>query len=310
MNNKNIKQPVIVTVIILNYQSYNDTIDYVSSLYRQKMIDLRILIVDNCSPNNSYELLKKYFIGSAVVDVIKSERNGGYAYGNNYGLRHLKDAEIDYIIISNNDVLIDNELLIFRMISEYRNLDKVAFVSPVMNIGNVRSRYPAWPLPTLRDDIIGSLRCFQALFGKNKSVYLIAGTVPIKTDCVPGSLFMGKSKIFFDVGLMDENTFLYMEEAILGYKVKELGLHNYVIPTITYEHATSKTISSQISKVRMRRHLIDSRIYYHKFYRRTGVVGTTILRLLFWTWIIETYFYMGVMTRLRKISKILFSTPD
>ena len=39
---------------------------------------------------------------------------------------------------------------------------------------------------------------------------------------------------------MDENTFLYMEEAILAHKIKKINLNNYLITTLRYEHMTNK----------------------------------------------------------------------
>ena len=50
-----------VTVLILNYQSYIDTINYVKNIQNQKKININILIVDNFSLNDSYNILLKKF---------------------------------------------------------------------------------------------------------------------------------------------------------------------------------------------------------------------------------------------------------
>ncbi len=80
-----------IVALILNYNSGQDTINYVNNLFEQKGINLSVLIVDNCSTDNSFNLLRKYFSDNSRVDIIKSLYNGGYAYGNNYGLNYLNN---------------------------------------------------------------------------------------------------------------------------------------------------------------------------------------------------------------------------
>lgn len=70
--------------IVLNYKNYSQTIECAQILIEAGMD--RIIIVDNASPNNSYLFLKKNFNRSRQVFVVESEKNGGYAEGNNFGL--------------------------------------------------------------------------------------------------------------------------------------------------------------------------------------------------------------------------------
>lgn len=293
-----------VTVIVLNYQSYEDTIKYVDNLRSQKNIILTILIVDNCSPNGSFEILRSNFDLDDDVIVIQSERNGGYAYGNNYGINYLKNDQIDYIVISNNDILIADEYLLLKLIEEYNNLKNIAFIAPLALTGGRVTKAPAWRLPTITDDLAVSLRCLQYVFG-NKNIYSIHGTPgSLKVDCLPGCFFMGRKNIFFDVGLLDENTFLYMEEAILAFKVRKSGLCNYLISSLNYEHATSKTISSCIDFTVMHEHLLNSRIYYHHHYMSAKPVSIFLLKLLFRIWKVENFFYLLVKRSWRCVEKI------
>lgn len=296
-----INQPGLssVCVLILNYNSYLDTIQYVSVLRSQRKVNLSILIVDNCSPNDSFEKLNREFDGSTDVTVIQSERNGGYAYGNNFGLRFIQNFPVDYVVISNNDIAIDNQELLFGLISSYATLADPAFVSGVAFTKGVPSKYPAWRMPTFRDDILGSLRCLE-MFSRNAIAYAPSSTEGSSVvDCLPGCFFMGSKDVFFRIGLMDENTFLYMEEVILAYKVKAAGLNNYLVNGLNYEHVGSKTISSLLSLNKMRSHLINSRVYYHRAYLRTSRFGIWMLKLLFQAWKVETVVYSGVKWILR-----------
>ena len=68
-----------VLLLILNYKSYEDTINYTYNILNQKKVNVEVLIVDNKSENLSFENLSKEFIDNSKVRVIESERNGGYA---------------------------------------------------------------------------------------------------------------------------------------------------------------------------------------------------------------------------------------
>lgn len=278
-------------ILILNYQSYKDTISYIENIQNQKNINLNILIIDNCSPNDSYNILNNEFADKDNIEVIKSDRNGGYAYGNNYGLHYIEDRSIDYILISNNDIVIDDDWLLYKLIQQYKKLETPAFVSPVMYVNGKASKYPAWKMPTLIDDIIGSLRCIEIIIGNKTSYNISIKSNHIIVDCLPGSFFLGKKELFFTIGLMDENTFLYMEEAILAHKIKEIKLNNYLITTLSYEHTISKTISNEIGLLKMRYYLIESRVYFHENYLHTNKAGVFLLKILFEAWKIETFFY-------------------
>ena len=280
-----------VFLIILNYKSYYDTIKYIDQLKNQKKIKLNIIVVDNCSPNNSYSILKKKYSKVNDVEVIISEKNGGYAYGNNFGLKFIEDREFDFVIVSNNDIIIDDEYLIYKLCEVYNKLDLPSLISPVMKQDSVVSENFAWKIPNLIDDVFGSLRISDFFYKKNRYYKFSQDTDYIQVDCIPGSFFMSRKPVLYSLGLLDENTFLYMEEAILAIKNKKKGLKNYIISNLSYEHEVSGTISKSMSNIKIRKNLINSRLYFHKNYLKTGVFGILLLKFLFILWVLEYYVY-------------------
>lgn len=236
-------------------------------LQNQQNIDLNILVVDNDSPNDSYKYLVDNLKNIKNVEVIKSEKNGGYAYGNNYGLRHIKDKEFDFVIISNNDILLDDEQLIYKLTCEYNKLKSPAFIAPAMKNNDKVSKNTAWKIPSLKDDIYSTLRVSRLILNTN-ILYKLDGKSTLKVDCLPGSFFISKKNIFYDIGLYDEKTFLYGEERIIAYKVKQCKLQSYLVQS--YEHYTSQTISKEVVSSQMMRYLFSSRYYFHKTYRNVS----------------------------------------
>lgn len=76
-----------VAIIVLNYNDNENTKKYVNQIEDYKIVD-KILVVDNKSTNKE-ELKKLSTLKSKKVEIISSDKNGGYAYGNNYGIKYL-----------------------------------------------------------------------------------------------------------------------------------------------------------------------------------------------------------------------------
>lgn len=116
--------------------------------------DMRyILVVDNFSTDNSVQLLSD--IISEKVEVIVSNKNGGYGAGNNYGIKYLIDKyNSDYILLSNPDVIVEDETI--NKLEEFlRNNQDYVIAAPFM-LDKYRNRQinTAFRIPNLWDYIL------------------------------------------------------------------------------------------------------------------------------------------------------------
>lgn len=279
-----------IKLIIVNYNDYQSTINYVINILNQKGINLNITIIDNCSKNKSFDIISDKFKCYDNVFVIKSEINGGYAKGNNLGISSNKFKTNDLLIISNNDLYIEDNYLFKKWADIHSRLDNVAISAPLMFVNNKKSEYSAWKIPTFRDSYVASLGILEKIFGDNKKYTFNDLNSFTEVDCVPGSLFMINYREFEKVNFFDNDTFLYMEEVIISRKLKDIGLKNYLISELKYEHFVSKTISSEVPSRIMRKYLIDSICYYHSTYDGTSKIKLGMLRLNYYIWILENYF--------------------
>jgi GT2 family glycosyltransferase len=85
------KKKLSIAAVILNFNSYQDTIRLVGELQGQTIVEnLTIVVVDNLSKNNSYEELVPLEQKYPNVIVLQTGKNLGYAQGNNFGLRYLE----------------------------------------------------------------------------------------------------------------------------------------------------------------------------------------------------------------------------
>ena len=287
---------VRLSVVIVNYLSYEETIEYAKNLLKQKGISLSVVIVDNDSPNNSLKVLSDFANLRKNIHVIDSGKNGGYSYGNNVGIKYVIQNDLsEYVIVSNNDIDIETNCFLLHLVMKFNRLpEDKAFVSPIMYDENGKSRVAARKLPTLTSEIIHSSLILDKFFGNKADYRIIESCKYQKVDCVPGAFFMGKTGVFEEIGFFDEHTFLYGEERILGYKVKKKGYSNYLINELKFYHEQSKTINNVFNKLGQLKLRNKNKIYYWKEYKNVNLAKLLIVKLFLKISEFE-FFLLGVL---------------
>lgn len=226
-----------VSCVILNYNDAETTLNLVSSIKGYSLID-HIVIVDNCSTDNSWEELSCQNGGK--VHVISSPRNGGYGFGNNVGLRYSADVlHVDYSIIANPDVIFD-ENCVAKFVRTLQEDSSVAVVSAKQS----NSPDCAWKNCSVLQYILTTslffeiwlkMRCYSPKYFRGKT------TVPV--FAVPGSLLIVDLKKMIQYGMYDEEFFLYYEEPVLAQKFAEAGLKTILRLDCSYIHDHHVSIS-------------------------------------------------------------------
>lgn len=240
-------------LVILNYNDFTMTQSLVDSIRDFPEIN-HVVIVDNNSPNESYEVLKKCEGGK--ITVIQSGRNGGYSFGNNVGIRYLiKNYQPDIIGIANPDTIFTDSFV--RRIKELfaANPDYAVITGLQLNADNDIALHPFWEenesktyfiLKHLLYHIFLSdlVYAFRKIFHIKYEGKYRAYCEKIKNSprilnqvwAVEGSLFFIRTKDFERIGLFDEQIFMFYEENIIAEKFKALGRKIGVANDITYIH--------------------------------------------------------------------------
>ena len=97
-----------VSIIILNWNQPKLTVNCVNSVLKQGYKDFEILLIDNHSEDDSFETLKNIFGKNKKIRLFQTEKNIGYAGGNNFGVKKCKG---EYVVILNNDTVVDENWL-------------------------------------------------------------------------------------------------------------------------------------------------------------------------------------------------------
>ena len=298
-----------VATIILNYNDEINTNRLVNIIKDYEFIN-KIIIVDNCSPDGSYDRLRN--LASSKIDVIQSDKNGGHAYGNNFAVRYLTTIDsFDYVAISNPDVDTSEEAYL-KCLTFLEENDDVAICAPRMFDMNGRAHmFSGWRHRSLKGDIMDSSLLLTGLIKKpHMERYTVAelSKKVVYVDCVAGSFFIIKYDVFEKVNFFDENTFLYYEEDILAFKVKQLGFKSVILNTCKFTHYESITIDKNISANGKYLSLQKSKYYYHKTYNERASKFKLALLTFFTSFRKIELFFLPIISLLRidKIYHALF----
>lgn len=267
----------IIGIVILNYNTYQDVISCVDSIINTYKKDKKIIVVDNCSTNNSYEILCAHFNKSRYYEeviCVKSEYNGGFAYGNNYGIEVLRKYNIDYAVLTNSDVIF-KENSIEILFSGIKNRDNTVIYAPL--ILDVQGN----PL-TLPWKKSQSLVQYLGLKSAGNLIYKfdeLKKKNPTEVYMVSGCCYAINIEKFKKMGAFDENTFLYHEEGTVGKAALKEGYKTFIDidATIIHNHGNS----TGKSNIFVDTELIMSGLYYWRVYENANIFKLFLIWFFF-----------------------------
>lgn len=211
-----------LSIIIINYKSAQLVCDCVRSIYAQNSkINFEIIVVDNHSEDGSKEKICSLF---REIIWIEMSYNSGFARANNEGIRKSKG---DVVLLLNADTIIENNA-IEKCVSQFSPSKYVACGVQLLNpdkspqiSGNYAMKGGLnylLPLPFL--GVL--LKSVANIFGvKKPNVPDAAGIVEV--DWINGAFLMVKKETIEKAGLLDEDFFLYAEEAEWCSRLKKVG---------------------------------------------------------------------------------------
>lgn len=263
-----------ISFVILHYNNLRDTKECIQSL--EKYLNdknVNIVVVDNGSPQEKANVLEKEF-SSSQIHFIYSEKNLGFAKGNNLGFKYAKNKlDSDVIVLTNSDTIYSQENFISRLKKHYEDGFDVAGPKIVGN--NESYKFNQNPLPVhfrnindLKSRIlklrilyilsfVGLDTVIQNVFSKKNSSNENKAKnqdFQLHGSCL---IFSGKYLARFD-GLYS-GTFMYGEEDILKYRVQKYNLTMKYFEDIEVLHKGGATTNKQLGNG------IKKRQFYYKW---------------------------------------------
>lgn len=258
-----------ISCIILNYNDPETTISLVNSIVNYEILD-SIVIVDNCSTDDSVSRLQA--LAGGKIHVISTEKNGGYGYGNNHGIRYAHGTlHASHVLIANPDVKVTEEC-IQAMKDSFLKISRLGIAAAVTRDGTGEVTLSSWRLNGLLGDLLDTGLITRRIFAHwlNDRPELKADSEKeryVYVDAVLGSLFMADMNALMECGLYDEEVFLYYEEKILGFQMKKKGYGTILLLNQSYIHLHSVSINKNVKSILKKQAILHkSKLHYYKNY--------------------------------------------
>ena len=278
-----------IAIIVLNYNAYAPAIKNVDCI-----IDLNqgcdIIVVDNCSTDNSYEELKNHYNSNDRVMVIKSEYNGGYSYGNNCGMKFAihNNSDLKYLAIRNPDSYCPQANMVRELCNLLEEDQNIALIEPLMiepcGRGMVYKRFQnGWKIPDWKILTLQRLPLVRKIFrwkDRYKQMEVSKNGKLAYVQVVHGSFFMAKKEVLEKIGFLDEKVFLYYEENILAYKIAKLGMTEAISLTHSYIHEHDRKNESLEKILRSEKIMSDSMFHFASQYLMISGIKMKVLKIV------------------------------
>jgi len=224
-----------LTLITVNYNGADDTLRLLSSLQHQTDADFDCIVVDNDSAEEDRARIGSALATTALsADIIYSERNLGFSGGNNIGIRKALAQGSEWIVLINNDTVVDTTF-IARLRASLPSHPAVVGIALNEGTRTVYAGRVSWLTPTLS-------HLTASVGPSDEATYAIGAGVAAHRH------------VFETVGLLDEAYFLYFEDAEFSVRARRAGVPVLFITDPVIRHAVSGTTKSLGSPLLLRYH--------------------------------------------------------
>lgn len=213
----------LVSIVILNWKQSDLTINTIDSFLkiRHSKFSYQLIIVDNGSPTSDIEKLQAYVDSKSSVLLFQTGSNLGYVGGNNFGINHALACKPDYLLLCNNDVIVDQNFL--SVLVEYlESHPKVAIVGPKIYFASGHEFHYSRYTPSQRGKVIWSVGGhldWNNIYGSNIGIDEVDSgqfsKVNRKIDFISGCCQLLRASLIKQIGLLDPSYFMYLEDADL-----------------------------------------------------------------------------------------------
>ena len=230
-------------IVIVNYKTAGLVADCLDSLAATcAPMPPQTVVVDNASPDDSTSTLHRHVAERGYetwCSVIAAERNGGFAYGNNVGLRALlgdargREAEDrpDAVLLLNPDTIVREGSIaeLLRFLGEHPEASIVG--SRLEHPGGTAQR-SAFRFHSLLGEFEAAVR--WGVLTRLLSAWVVAPAVRDEAgpcDWVSGASLMVRTRVFDDIGLLDDGYFMYYEETDFCLRARRAGHRCWYVPS-------------------------------------------------------------------------------
>lgn len=271
-----------VSIIFVNYKTKDLTINAIKSVYEKtEGINFEIFVVDNNSQDGSIEAIEEEF---PQINIIRNPVNSGFGAANNLAI---KQANGKYILCLNTDTLLVNNAIkiMFDFMEKEENCNvgvcggyvQDTEGNPINCGGN---------LPSLTEVFwkLGLRNLFQNYYNNKYKISINSLNCDSEIGYITGADIMFRKSVLNQIGIFDENFFMYYEETDLCYRIKKEGFHIKYLSAAKIIHFEGKSCVQSLNRKKQTR--ISEFYYFKKHFGNSFLFIKIIYCLLY---IIDSY---------------------
>jgi len=225
------KRPDKISIILLNWNGKKDTLECLASLQKIDHPNFQPIVVDNGSTDGSVEAFRTAF---PRVPILETKANLGFAGGNNAGIEWVLRHHAEWILLLNNDTIVDPQLLnAFLAAAKEQPKAKI--------LGAKILRYGDW---TTIDHLGGFWNGQKGEFDSPESGQTDHPYFDMKpVDYVCGAAFFMHRSVPEAIGLLEPRFFLFWEETDYCYRARKAGFEVWTAPEAKIWHKVSSSFT-------------------------------------------------------------------
>ncbi|MCB0171159.1 MAG: glycosyltransferase family 2 protein [Anaerolineae bacterium] len=223
----------LVYIVILNWNNAPDTVECLSSLLALDYPNYHTLVVDNGSTDNSVSKIKA---SQPSVEILETGSNLGYAEGNNVGIRQAIEAGAQYVLVLNNDTLVDPSM-VTELVNFAETHPEAGMVGPLMycedprNILFATGSFIQWAQgKTWHRDMFQPAKPHSNL-GK-----------PEKVDFITGCGVLVRRELIETAGVLNSEYYLNFEDVEWCVRARRNGFEVWYVPQAILWHKVSASL--------------------------------------------------------------------
>ncbi len=229
-----------VLISVLNWNNAPDTINCVNSIKKQDYSNYTLVVIDNCSIDNSPEQLKNELHG---IQLIFSKENLGYAGGNELALEWGKNKDFELLWIVNNDAEVKADCLT-KLVDAYLKFGNAIYGGISLEPDNETISFGGG----FEFDKTKKINYKSYNKYKDRKISEIKNNLLLREV---GDVIGANILIPFDViskfGYIDTDFFMYAEELDYCFKLREKhNIPSYIISDAILIHGTSASFKKSL----------------------------------------------------------------
>jgi GT2 family glycosyltransferase len=235
-----------VSIIVLNYNGKSTILECLTSLQQLHYPNYEVIVVDNGSEDGSVQVVQQQF---PDITILQNSENFGFAEGNNCGIRYALEVGSHYILLLNNDTVVEPSFL-SSLVTVGKTYPDIGMLNPLIYTYNPETIWFC----------AGEINWGN---GVTHHVTELAQTTHfpecediIFSEYVTGCALLVKSEVIQKIGFLDPRFFAYYEDTDWSIRCQKAGWKTVVVPMAKIWHKVSSTALPQEAFIWGHRNLI------------------------------------------------------